>query len=210
MPKYQVLLYCFWYLACADPQSRPPAAAASLPAATIAVEPDPIREFFQQHPEAWADGFDFPVGKPNAKGYYNAQPFTRNRHLGDDWNAVTGGNSDLGDPIYAIANGLVVSAAHAGPGWGQVVRVVHFHEVLRPQYVESVYAHCDRMLVQAGDQVQKGAQIATIGNADGVYYAHLHLEIRDSVGMELGGGYSTDTTGYRDPTAFIRSYRAIP
>lgn len=36
-----------------------------------------------------ADAFDFPVGKPDAKSYYNAQPFTKNNHLGDDWNAVT-------------------------------------------------------------------------------------------------------------------------
>ena len=57
-----------------------------------------------------ANHFDFPVGKPDAKGYYNAQAFGKNNHLGDDWNAVTGGNSDLGDPIYAIANGKVTFA----------------------------------------------------------------------------------------------------
>ncbi|WP_240642318.1 hypothetical protein [Nonlabens xiamenensis] len=28
--------------------------------------------------------FDFPVGKPEAKGYYNAQAFGVNDHLGDD------------------------------------------------------------------------------------------------------------------------------
>jgi hypothetical protein len=43
------------------------------------------------------DGFDYPVGKPNGKGYYNAQKFGENTHLGEDWNGVRGGNSDLGD-----------------------------------------------------------------------------------------------------------------
>ena len=41
-----------------------------------------------------ANKFDFPVGKPDGKGYYNAQKFMENNHLGDDWNSVTGGNSD--------------------------------------------------------------------------------------------------------------------
>lgn len=52
-----------------------------------------------------ARSFDYPVGKPPGNGYYIAQKFQENAHLGEDWNAVTGGNTDLGDPIYAIANG---------------------------------------------------------------------------------------------------------
>jgi len=50
----------------------------------------------------YANRFDFPVGKPDAKGYYNAQIFGKNNHLGDDWNGANGGNSDLGEPIYAV------------------------------------------------------------------------------------------------------------
>ena len=165
--------------------------------------------FFQQHPEFYADSFDFPVGKPDAKGYYNAQPFRENNHLGDDWNAVTGGDSDLGDPIYSIAHGYVIRAQDEGPGWGNVVRVIHYHPNLRPPYIESIYAHCDSMLVKRGQATQRGEQIATIGNADGAYYAHLHLEIRDSIEMRIGGGYSEDTTGFMDPTRFIRSHRSI-
>ena len=40
-----------------------------------------------------AAGFDFPVGPPDAQGYYDAQSFGRNRHLGEDWNGNGGGNS---------------------------------------------------------------------------------------------------------------------
>ena len=36
----------------------------------------------------FTSGFDFPVGKPDAVGYYNAQEFTENDHLGEDWNGV--------------------------------------------------------------------------------------------------------------------------
>src|SRR5262245_5899247 len=72
-----------------------------------------------------ADGFDFPVGPPDARGYYDAQPFGQDQHLGSDWNGVRGGDTDLGDPVYAVADGVVSSAAHEGEGWGNVVRVVH-------------------------------------------------------------------------------------
>jgi murein DD-endopeptidase MepM/ murein hydrolase activator NlpD len=161
--------------------------------------------YFIDYPNYRCDGFDFPVGKPDGKGYYNAQPFLKNNHLGDDWNAVTGGNSDLGDPIYAIANGYVVFSKDAGSGWGNVIRVMH--QLNDSTYVESLYAHCDTMLVQSKEGIKRGQKIATIGNANGAYYAHLHLEIRDSVEMEVGGGYSSFYTGYVDPTAFIKAHR---
>lgn len=153
----------------------------------------------------FTNGFDFPVGKPNAKGYYNAQKFTVNNHLGDDWNGVKGGNSDLGDPIYSIANGYVVFAKNMGWGWGNVIRIVHFID--KDQAVESIYAHCDLINVKKGDYVTKGQKIGTIGNNDGQYLAHLHLELRSEVGMPLLRGYSSNRKGYLDPTKFIKNNR---
>ena len=149
--------------------------------------------------------FDYPVGKPNAKGYYNAQPFGENNHLGDDWNAVAGGNSDLGDPIYVIANGYVNKAWNARGGWGNVIRVIH--QLPNNQMIESLYAHCDSIFVKKGEWLSKGQQIGTIGTANGQYYAHLHFEIRDSINMPVGKGYSTETMGYLNPTNFIKSHR---
>lgn len=75
--------------------------------------------FFSNQPEFIAKGFDFPVGTPNAVGYYNAQKFGENNHLGDDWNG-TGA-----DDVFSIANGLVSEVYDAGGGWGNVVRIVH-------------------------------------------------------------------------------------
>ncbi|MFT5913739.1 MAG: hypothetical protein ACI81T_000223 [Bacteroidia bacterium] len=66
-----------------------------------------------------ADGFDFPVGKPNAKNYYNAQKFEENYHLGEDWNGTGGGNTDFGDSVYSIANGYVKEAKKQSMGWGK-------------------------------------------------------------------------------------------
>src|SRR6266516_5044805 len=69
--------------------------------------------------------FDFPLGSENGAMTYNAQPFTKNHHLGDDLNGIGGEDSDLGDPIYAIADGRVLLARDDGPGWGNVVIVLH-------------------------------------------------------------------------------------
>lgn len=162
---------------------------------------------FAQKPRYISDGFDFPVGKPDAKGYYNAQKFGKNTHLGDDWNGRGGGNTDLGDPVYAIANGYVSEAADFGGGWGNVVRIVHKTRGKSWAYLESLYAHFDKITVKKGDWVRRGAQIGTIGNNEGMYYAHLHLELRRTPDLPLGEGYSRDTSGYLDPTWFIRKNR---
>lgn len=159
----------------------------------------------KKEPAVYTDGFDFPVGKPDMKGYYNAQPFGKNNHLGDDLNGVGGGDTDLGDPIYAAANGEVVYAEDIRGGWGNVIRIVH--TIPGGKQVESLYAHCDEIFVNEGDVVMKGHKIGTIGTAHGIYLAHLHFEIRDSVGMPIGGGYSSNTKGYVDPTKFIKANR---
>jgi len=164
-----------------------------------------VIEIFKENPSYIATSFDYPVGKPNAKGYYNAQSFGKNSHLGDDWNAVTGGNSDLGDPIYVTANGYVNFAKDIGGGWGKVIRVWHQKE--DGKKVESLYAHCNEILVEEGSFVKKGEKIATIGNANGQYYAHLHFEIRDDIELPVGGGYSNETKGYLNPTKFIKENR---
>ena len=191
------MLLLFW--ACANEQSQ----ETGRKDPEVQEEPKPL---FVSFPESYiADPFDFPVGKPDAKGYYNAQGFTVNGHLGDDWNAVTGGNSDLGDPIYAIGNGYVKFAANFFGGWGNVIRVDH--QLPNGQKIESLYAHCDTILVRKGDWIRRGQQIGTIGNVGGLYLAHLHLELRDSTEMPIGFGYADRVEGYLDPTRFIKDHR---
>ena len=153
----------------------------------------------------FTNGFDYPVGKPDAAAYYNAQRFTENGHLGEDWNGIGGGNTDLGDPIYAVANGYVSFSENVNGGWGNVIRIIHFID--SNKQVESLYAHCDKRLVQEGEFVRKGTQIGTIGTNDDQYLAHLHFELRDIVNLPIGGGYSLNTEGYLDPTTFINKNR---
>jgi murein DD-endopeptidase MepM/ murein hydrolase activator NlpD len=146
-------------------------------------------------------GFDFPVGPPDGAGFDDAQPFGANHHLGNDW-ARQGGGNTLGLFAFAVADGVVTDAQDYGGGWGNVVRVLH----TCGDRVESLYAHLDRVYVIKGTRVVRGQPIGTIGTAGGRYQAHLHFEIRDRV-MPLGGGYSTNRSGYLDPAGYIRHHR---
>lgn len=155
-----------------------------------------------------SSGFDFPVGWPTSEGYYNAQKFKENNHLGDDWNGKGGGDSDLGDDVHTCSDGIVFHAGDLKGGWGNVVRVLHNTGTKeKPVWIESVYAHLDKILVKENQILHRGDKIGTIGTAHGKYKAHLHLEIRDKVGMEIGPGYSENTEGYLDPTQFILGFR---
>ena len=147
---------------------------------------------------------DLPVGPPDGTGYYVAQRFGENDHLGEDWNGVGGGDTDLGDPVHAIGAGVVTEVADHGGGWGLVVRVVHRCRVGDATRIESLYAHLDGAAVAIGDPVARGQRIGTIGTAHGRYPAHLHLELRDRPGLPLGAGYGADRRGYLDPSATIR------
>jgi len=179
---------------------------------SIIKKPKPISTAaYTKRYDGIADRFAYPVGFPNASGYYIAQTFgVRNGHfqnklhLGDDWNAVTGGNSDKGDPVYSIANGYVTESLDVGNGWGNIVRVAH--KLPNGKIVESIYAHLDERMVVAGTFITIGQQVGTIGDADGSYWAHLHLEMRSKPGLPLGGGYAHSTEFYINPKKFIEQH----
>src|SRR5436309_7894157 len=155
-----------------------------------------------------ATHFDFPLGNENGAMAYNAQHFTDNRHLGDDLNGIGGENSDLGDSVYAIADGRVLLARNGGPGWGNVLILLHAYvEDGERKYVQSYYGHVQDMLVHPGETVKRGQQIATVGAANGRYFAHLHFEMREFITPFIGPGYREDTRGWLDPTKFIAAHR---
>ena len=161
-----------------------------------------------------ADGFAYPVGAPLAKGYRDVQPFRKNHHLGEDWNGGRGkgGNGDLGDPIYSIANGVVTYAEPVGRkcryGWGNVVKIVHNAGTLdSPRYVESLYAHLQEIHVKENQILKRGDQIGTMGDCSGHYWSHLHFELRSEPFLSVGRGYAIDTTGYLEPKVFIERHR---
>ena len=158
-----------------------------------------------------ADGFDFPVGKPDAEGYYRSRGYRANGHLGEDWNGKRGGNTDLGDPVYAIANGVVVFAQSFGHGWGNVVIVRHaYEEGGRTKFADSLYGHLDQIHVRESQRLRRGQQLGTIGTGGGLYEAHLHLEIRKNLRVGMARHrFPKDDKVYFDPANFINARRQL-
>jgi murein DD-endopeptidase MepM/ murein hydrolase activator NlpD len=137
--------------------------------------------------------FDAPMGGHRGAFVYNAQPFLTGRHLGDDLNGIGGQNSDLGDPVFAVADGLVLTAAWPSDGWGNVVTLLH--ELPDGRLIETFYGHLDRIAVPVGQRVRRGDQLGTVGNANGRYLAHLHLEFRECLSLPAGTGYADGALG---------------
>ncbi len=163
-----------------------------------------------------ADGFDFPVGKPDAKDYYKARGLRLKtpRHLGEDWNGKGGGNTDLGDPVYTIGHGIVTYAADAKGRWGKVVIVRHAFRDPRTKRllcVQTLYSHLDKITVKLGQLVKRGDLVGTIGTNNGMYPAHLHAELHYNVLVNCGQqGIPKNSRNYGDLTKFIKAYRKLP
>jgi len=98
---------------------------------------------------------------------WRLDPFNGHKafHEGLDFPANTG------DPIYAAAGGIV-SASEQTPDYGKIVKIDH------GSGLETRYAHASRLLVKAGDRVEKGQKIAEVGNTGRSTGPHLHYEIR--------------------------------
>jgi murein DD-endopeptidase MepM/ murein hydrolase activator NlpD len=160
-----------------------------------------------------ADGFDYPVGPPDASGYYKARGFWPNGHLGEDWNGRAGGNSDEGDPVYSIAHGVVVYSDDFRAGWGNVIIIRHAYREKngRVYFIDSLYGHLQRRIVRNGDKVTRGEKIGTIGRGPhNMYYAHLHLEIRKNLALGMQRSkFKQDYSNYHSPTHFIAANRRL-
>lgn len=170
---------------------------------------DPEREMARTR---IADGFDIPVGPPDGEGYYKARGYRVNGHQGEDWNGLRGGNTDLGDPVYSIGNGLVVFSRDVRMGWGNVVIIRHLYlEKGKLQTVDSLYGHLDRIVVREGQQIRKGQQVGTIGTNRGMYPAHLHFEIRKNIYIGINSSaFARNFSNYHSPSEFILPRRTLP
>jgi hypothetical protein len=158
--------------------------------------------------------FDPPLGSEHGGLAYNAQKFWEmnerrgGRHLGDDLNGIGGMDSDLGDPVFSTADGLVVYAGEPSSGWGKLV--VLAHKLPDATILHSMYAHLDRIDVARGTLVPRGQQLGTVGTANGNYPAHLHFEMRAGDGVDIGAGYAMHPLNRLDPMGTVAAMRHAP
>ncbi|MBC8126205.1 MAG: M23 family metallopeptidase [Gloeobacteraceae cyanobacterium ES-bin-144] len=153
--------------------------------------------------------FDSPMGTETGALVYNAQKFWEmnekrgGHHTGDDLNGIGGMNTDLGDPVYATADGLVIYTGEPSPGWGKIIVIAH--KTPDGNSFHSMYAHLERIDVRLGGLVARGSKIGAVGTANGYYPAHLHFEMRASDGVDIGAGYGMLPLNRLDPQAWIDS-----
>lgn len=154
------------------------------------------------------------LGAKNGANTYNVQPAgemnrTRGgRHAGDDLNGIGGMNTDLGDPVFAIADGTVLFSANGSPGWGNIV--ILGHRTADGQFLQSFYAHLDKRLTSYGSRIPRGGIIGTVGDAGRRYPAHLHLELREmpTINTQMRGYYDGELPKiYRSPEKFVDNSR---
>lgn len=77
-----------------------------------------------------------------------------------------------GTPIKAAAGGTVTYSGNANDGYGNYVVISHGNGI------QTVYAHCSRLLVSKGQHISQGEVIAKVGSTGNSTGNHLHLEIR--------------------------------
>jgi hypothetical protein len=157
-----------------------------------------------------AVSFSAPMGAENGALTYNARSFQIRSHLGDDLNGIGGGNSDFGDPVFASGDGRVVYTGNPSEGWGNIIMLAHRVPIEGAAegwrvYI-TVYAHLDSLGVKHGDLVRRGQKIATVGTANGKYFAHLHFEVRESRSLYPGMGYAEAPLDRVPPERFLRDY----
>lgn len=112
--------------------------------------------------------------------------------------------------MSAVADGIISSVQPNVYDWGNIVFIRHN----TPWGIyTSMYAHVNWAsfgMPVVNQNVSKGQQIAVIGNGNGVYPYHLHLEIRAADNTDHGLGYTTDRSTPQsqiDPNLFISTHR---
>jgi murein DD-endopeptidase MepM/ murein hydrolase activator NlpD len=139
-------------------------------------------------------------------------------HTGEDWNGAGGGDTDLGQDVFAVADGRAVFAENCGRLWGNVVIVEHvFYENHERRKIRSLYAHLQTIKIRRGEEVKRRQLIATVGqDPDKTFNAHLHLELRWD--ETLAPTYWPSSDGkdekwmrerYAEPSAFIAARRKL-
>lgn len=130
---------------------------------------------------------------------------TRSQHPAEDFNAVTGSDTDLGDPVHAADDGTV-----SYTGWdGYIGGIV---EILHADGSTSGYWHLRDVHVATGQRVSGGDMIGQVGKGAQLNMkAHLHFYVKKP-GVKLAPSYWPSTHDKNPVTcaAFIRQNYFVP
>lgn len=98
--------------------------------------------------------------------------------LGFNWGKIHGRNgvdvaNSCGTPLFAAADGVVTLAKSSGwnGGFGKFIKISHANGT------ETLYAHASKLMVEVGQNVSKGSQIALMGTTGRSTGCHVHFEV---------------------------------
>lgn len=178
-------------------------------------------------PPGYADGYDQPVGTQADRNssqvwggkWVDASPFgqlyfigtpSEAYHTGADLNLPA--DADAHSPVTSAASGVVTFAARM-PIWGNLIIVKHDPLPKSGMIMYGRYAHVENIMVQVGQRVVRGQQLAKVGNAYGRYAYHLHFDLSPTTILELkpehwpGRDRESLLKNYVDPRDFIAGHR---
>lgn len=147
------------------PMPQPPAPAPPTkeePITNIRIQPGRVCLPMKNIGKAWYESGHY-------FGAYDDHP-----SRAEDYNLESMGDTDLGEPLVAPFDGVVIYARDIRGGHGNVLGIL---AIDGDEPVVCRMKHLQKLLVKAGDIVTLGQDVGTIGNASGRYSAHLHLEI---------------------------------
>ena len=125
-----------------------------------------------------------------ASGYGNPKSWMVGcQHPGWDWNLATGGDTDNGYPLVSSIPGTIRFAGfNTRASWGGIVLIradewvrQYFEDNLKVKIpvLEKQMAHLSHICVKAGDRVESGTPVGSIGKGkNNAFLAHLHEEWR--------------------------------
>ena len=118
-----------------------------------------------------SSGFIKPVNSYITTGlYYSSEQY----HGAVDY----GASGINGAPIYAVADGYVVTSTRLNGSYGNYILIAHYNGLY------TLYAHGQdgSRTVSAGQTVKQGQQIMRVGSTGNSTGPHLHFEVRTSPG----------------------------
>ena len=88
------------------------------------------------------------------------------------------GSGIYGKPVFAVADGIVVTAKSLTTSYGNYIIIAHYNGLY------TLYAHgvAGTIAVSAGQKVTQGQQIMQVGSTGNSTGPHLHFEVRTSPG----------------------------
>lgn len=156
-----------------------------------------------------AKSFALPLGEGTGEGYHVLHDAFEGLP-GERWDGDGGGDTDLGDPVTTIGDGVVIFAEDTKGRWGNMVIIRHAYKDEKEELVliDSIYAYLLDAFVRPGDEVYRGDKIGAIGKGKNeedpsLLYFAIRREVElpiENIPPELYRKY------YHDPRTFIEEF----